>query len=534
MDSTLDDFWQDFPVWATINGIHEYDDKLTDFSEDALNKRRMQISDEVKFMENIDTTGWDIDDRIDFEMDYHDLIYELSDTRKYRLKKISPAYYIEDCGNGVFMLYIRDPDLSDHTCRSIIERVRQIPEFLMVAKENINNPEYVFTRYSRYLSEFLCEVIGHVCIEIIDKYPERNAEIATLRDKAILALKEFQDYYAGQVMDQDKEFSIGEDEFISFLKTHYFLDMDLSVIEQIAESLFVEADSMIGLYKKEENPESESFGLHSSIHYSPEWDSILAYANYELESFSETLDSIGLFHIPKNKVSIRYEKKPQFFDVAGIYDDVFEPAGVFDSNQTSIFYIETGLRWNHDYSSRFTVEPNKKYRFNVAKHIIPGTHFVNQSAISSESYSRMIQNNPMFILGWELYTKELLFNEGIFESEPEDMVEFYSEVRKAALCAIVEIKIHTGVLNFEEARKFVDVRLGEDSTTFANGLILFTMINPAIHGLSPTLGRYYFNKILIKARYMEGSEFDYREFHRKIISEGKIPPALIARKYGWD
>jgi len=48
------------------------------------------------------------------------------------------------------------------------------------------------------------------------------------------------------------------------------------------------------------------------------------------------------------------------------------------------------------------------------------------------------------------------------------------------------------------------------------------------------MGYYLFKDMQEKARAKEGDKFDLREFHDKVLSEGRIPPSLIARKYGWE
>src|SRR5262245_9707270 len=59
--------WRDesLPVVTSGRGEHKYDDRITDFSPQAVNARRQHVSELLVKVDAMSTEGWSRDDRVD-------------------------------------------------------------------------------------------------------------------------------------------------------------------------------------------------------------------------------------------------------------------------------------------------------------------------------------------------------------------------------------------------------------------------------------------------------------------------------------
>ena len=60
--------WQksEFPVFASDQGFHAYDDRLADYSAEAIARRAARVRELLEVLNSTDVSGWSKDDKIDW------------------------------------------------------------------------------------------------------------------------------------------------------------------------------------------------------------------------------------------------------------------------------------------------------------------------------------------------------------------------------------------------------------------------------------------------------------------------------------
>ena len=213
-------------------------------------------------------------------------------------------------------------------------------------------------------------------------------------------------------------------------------------------------------------------------------------------------------------------------------DDDFSGPGPLDSNRTAYYYVQTCAGWSVDYDSPLNVAYNQHFRKKLVENLMRGRYLPGQIALSNPSLYRRLYVDQMYYLGWSYYIYELLLREGYFENQDEMLAEFYGELKSLAVQTEVDVGLNCGKYNMVSASMILMDKLQAD-IDYAIFRSLFSSVYP-FSGVSCIAGMKLFKDMRNKAETLEDEKFDLKAFHHKILSEGAIPPVLIARKYGWD
>ncbi|MHA2219766.1 MAG: DUF885 family protein [Candidatus Hodarchaeales archaeon] len=530
VDSTLHANIQKYPEWATEIGFYGNGDKFQDISPVFFESEFNLKKERLEFLETIDTTGWDIDDQIDYIGSMAEYKYVVSSYIKDPWFNSRPDTYMEKCKNGILRLIYRKPDPSPERLLKALERIRKIPEFLSEAGENIEKYDKGPMLHMFLNSMQLMKVINETSLLLINYFPEMENDISSAREKAVSSIPQ----YGIALLDLHPEGEVdfrplGKDYYDSMLLNGFMLDIGSDSIFTIAELIFVRSDSIIKQLKPK--IEIDSLDSENQNDFSADnWDSVISKYHSEIDFVKNYLKSEQILNVPDEALELRIVQMPEWLKQTGENSNYYIAPPPLDSTESGIFYLfNSRPQYSHnDSSDRYMVEIRK----DILNFILPGYHYRNFMTEREKSLSRKLENTSMFD-GWNLYMEELLIDRGFWGDYYNVQYDFYKFLRLMALASMLEIELHANGITIDSAYNFVLNKLGEDASSYSKENIYSVTIYSA-HNTSVLMGYYLFKDMLEKARAREGDNFDLREFHDKVLSEGRIPPTLIARKYGWE
>ncbi len=532
VDSTIYKMAELDPVWGTTIGIHNFDSLMPDLTVDGI-KNYLAFLYEVKNRINVyDTTGWDIDMQIDYMLLNAEIEYEIFYTDKYRFWQMAPLYYFKKCYDGIFLLAFRNSIPLKDRFPTILARIKAVPDILEKSKRNLKRPiaEYIYCSKPILIS--LKELIIGYSEILVDSFPEYNSEISTSRDKAVISIENYWKVYCKNLYDKaDKYTGIGKENLDNMLSNYLFTDMDSDSLKNLAELIFKDADLKYRLIKMELASEEESGWIWHNTYVSPARDSVEAYCYGEVEFVKKYLEKEKILSVPKDIPLCLFKYLGHDINYEP-YEEFYIPPGQLDLNQTGYYY--TFFRMLDSNFGRYHPDNNfnEYFRMDVVNSIVPGDHMLQYYAYRHPSKIRKIVDYKIFSEGWKLYMGELLIERKLLGENKKLLLDFYNELRSNALGTIADIKLHTGEINLSDAKVLIYNWLNGDTSSF-KGSLNNSCFNPTYH-LSMMLGRLQLIDIVEAAKEKEGDKFNLSRFHDTLLSEGKIPPALIARKYGWD
>jgi len=530
VDSTIQANIEKYPGWATEIGYYENGDKFQDISPEFFESEFNLKKERLEFLKTIDTTGWDIDSKIDYIGSMAEYKYVVSSYIKDPWFKSSPDTYMAKCKNGILRLIYRNPDPSPERLLKALERIKKIPEFLSEAEKNIEKYDKGPMLHMFLNSMQLMKVIDETSMLLIDYFPEMKNDILSAREKAVSSIPQYGIALLDLHSEGEADFRpLGKDFYDSMLLNGFMLDIGSDSIFGIAKSIFDRSDSIM----KQLKPKIDIDSLNSEDQNDlPEenWYSLISDYKDEIGNIKNYLENEQILNVPEEALELRIVKMPEWLKQSGINSNYYIAPAPLDSTESGIFYLFDPLsEYSQDDSSSKYID---EIREDILKFILPGYHYRNFMTERVKSLSRKLENTSMFD-GWNIYMEELLIDRGFWGGNYNIVYDFYKDLRLVALASMLEIELHANGITIDSAYNFVLNKLGEDASSYSRENIYSVTIYSA-HNTSVLMGYYLFKDMQEKARAKEGDNFDLREFHDKVLSEGRIPPSLIARKYGWE
>ncbi|MFH1765404.1 MAG: DUF885 family protein [Gemmatimonadota bacterium] len=531
------------PVNATFIGVHDWDDRLPDFSEqgagDTLADMQKLLAESVRIRDVAGAMAKGKDggpvsfEDLDRRLAEGFLRIQLWEFQSNHFHRGNPSLYTGEAVFGLMSLFLADFAPLAERVEMALERMAALPTLLAQGRTNVRRAPQAWTQ--RALREctgalaFLTGGIEHLLAECTVPVPG----FRTTAEKAAAAFRDSQRYLETELLSNPvEEWACGEEALSLYMKYGHFLDQDPNEIVAYAESAMAEAaGALAGRGADVEDAITGLANLHPSAEdyygrYQELWDSV-----------RETAQAQPLLTWPD--FPIRYVPRPRWArDAAPYLYFLFyrSPAAL---NRPPVHdYLVTPIDptmapEKQDELLRATNDSVIKLN-HVIHHGSIGHHVQNWHAFRSRSRigqiaavdcaSRiaMVCGGTM-AEGWACYATDLMSEAG-FLTPLEQVAELRGRTRMCAR-AIVDIRLHQGRLTLEQAADYYVRHAGMEpgpahseavkNSMFPGAAAIYLLGTDAIHDL----------RIEMSVRL--GSGFDLRSFHDEFLSYGSIPVSLI-------
>ena len=172
-DEFFDVYYTYYPVHATRQGLHQYDNSLGHYRRDEIEEtlRRMKVIQAQ--VAAIDPEQMDHLHTLDHPVLLTRLKREIYWVKTWRFWENNPMFYKDIIVEGLFNLVSRDFAPPEERLRSLIARQRDVPAVLQAARANLVNPPVGIyqpgDRAGGRRAQFLEEPSPEAC-EVKDQY----------------------------------------------------------------------------------------------------------------------------------------------------------------------------------------------------------------------------------------------------------------------------------------------------------------------------------------------------------------------------
>src|ERR1051326_5254060 len=108
---------QEFPVGSSDQGLHTWDDRLTDYSPAAIAKRHAHVAKILETINASKPTGWSKDDKIDWILFRSQVEAADFANRVLRSESTNPDFYVGETSNAIFSLLKKEYDAPHNRAR---------------------------------------------------------------------------------------------------------------------------------------------------------------------------------------------------------------------------------------------------------------------------------------------------------------------------------------------------------------------------------------------------------------------------------
>ena len=533
------------PEYATSLGDHRFDDKLTDYSDEAEAKELKRAKDFRQQLEAFsDLTKLTGPNKVDVRLLKDNIDNEIFGIEELKERAWNPLVYNESLANSLYLLVARDFAPPEKRAASIKARLEKIPAVIAQAKANLKNPPQVYTETAIDQTQGAISLIKEGLNETLDKAPKAKADLAPLQEKTMAALNDYKAWLKNDLLPRSTgDFRIGADKFRKKLRFALASDMSMedlmkaarADLEQTQKAIY---ETALPLYKKQfPNADEATLAdrkkvtaavLDKLAEQRPNDSTIVGYSRTVLKEATDFVKSKNLVTVPSTPVDIVV--MPEFKRGQSIaYCD--SPGALEKNGKTFFAVAPTPDDWNQQRKDSFFREYNNFMIRDLTVHEAMPGHYLqlaHSNQFKAPTLVRAIFQSGTFIEGWAVYTEQVMAEAGY--GGPEVKMQ-QLKMRLRVICnAIIDQSIHAGNMSEQEA---LDVMLkegfqqeGEAVAKWKRARLSSSQLSTYFVGVTEHLA------LREQARARDGAKFDLRKYNDSVLSFGSPPVKYVRELMG--
>jgi uncharacterized protein (DUF885 family) len=526
----LDDYYKRNPTTATDLGIHEYDDRIEDYSAAAVQASVAAAKDFRTRLDAIDPARLTPDAQLDREFLEHTLDSTVLRDEVVRGWTKDPDLYSSGITNTAYVMIKRSFAPPEQRLKALVARLKSMPNVLAEARKNLVDPPRIYTEIAieqvdgnrDFFTTSVAEAFGEVTDGAL------LTEFRTANDSVAAALDDYKRWLQNELLPKSNgSFAYGADTYQKVLAADEMVTTPLPDLLAIAEAdlkrnqqAFVEAAGKIDPTKSPEQVMADMAKDH------PPADQLLSKTQGELDALAVFIKDRRIVTVPPAPPA-RVKETPPF--LAATTSASMDIPGPFEKVATEAYFNMTlpDPKWPKEEQDDFMTQWYYPAISNVSVHEVwPGHYLQFLYAKDYPSDVRRVFGAPSNFEGWAHYSEQMMIDEGFHADDPRYRLAQLQDALLRDVRFIVGIKMHTQGMTVAQAQE-----------TFARDSYQPDAVaeSEAKRGSSDaTYGYYTMGKLMIlKLRddYKKkvGDAYTLEGFHDDFIKLGPLPLPLIRK-----
>lgn len=518
------------PGFAVSAGLHEYDGRLPDWSEEGLRREIDRLRRAREGAGSFEPEALDATRR--FEREY---LLAMLDRSLFWIDVAespwrTPEFYINFwfLGPGLSPdIYLTRPyaPLAERM-RAYIQWANAVPEATAQIQANLRTPlprAYVDIGHARYggLASYLADDVPGVFADVEDA--ALQSEFAEANAGAIQAFRALDDWLVAQRPEATDEFALGPELFAQMLRMTERVDVPLDRLEQIGQADLERNLHALGQACAEFAPGSSIPDcIDRANARKPEGGAVEA-ARRQLEDLEAFVREHELVSIPGTERAL-VEEAPPHQRANFAYIDI---PGPFEEGLPSVYYIAPpDPSWPPEEQAAY-VPGVADLMFTSVHEVWPGHFLQYLHKNRDESPVGRLFQTYAYGEGWAHYTEEMMWEAGLDDGSPEMHIGQLTNALLRNVRFLSAIGLHARGMTVEESERLFRVKAFQDAATARQQAARGTY-DPAY--LNYTLGKLMILRLRDEWTAERGGRAAWREFHDTFLSFGGPPIPLVRRR----
>jgi uncharacterized protein (DUF885 family) len=522
LKSTAHDYYQwyalNFPTQSSDQGLHTWDDRLTDYSPAAIAKRNDHLSAVLAQLKDTDIRTWSKDDKVDFilfrsQVDTADF-YE----RVLLPESTNPQVYVDEVSNGIFSLLKKEYDTPARRVKAATARLQKVPALMTQARQNLTAPVGLYSQLAIDSARSIDSLFDTVDSLAGGLPAADKTSLGVAKRDASKALHDYADWLQARLPSMKPWQAMGTANYEYMLRRLLLLPMNAREVAHLGE---VELARYRALEAMLPDPSMADPNPQRAADIPPDQQSFLLRYQSREESMIAFLKEKKLITIPEYLGPFLIRQLPEAFKPTSP-GGFMNPPGLYDADSSGFYFIPTYDPKSHNFYIRAAIEDPRPI---LGHEGIPG-HFLQLSIMNHlPNEIRKHQGDTVFTEGWALYTEEMLTREGLYPENSAAAAQVLRLSRYRSARIGVDVNLHTGKWSFEQAVQYFMEGGGLDKEA-AEGEAAGAASSPT-QKISYITGKWQIMRLLGKYRDEKGASFRLGQFHDDLIANGSLPLSVI-------
>lgn len=534
-DEFLDGHFTFQPHAALDLGLHDYDGRLADYSEESLQRELARLKRFQQRFAEWKTAELSPAVQIDREVLLSGIRKSLFDFEGSEAFWRNPNVYVQAVQIDNYLL--RDYAPLAKRVRAIIDVEKQIPRLLATARTNLRPV------LGRPLVETAIKVANGAADFLQNDLPKAieglqddslRAELKTTNDAAIQEFRSYAKWLETERLPKaDHRFGLGKDKYARMLRECELVTQSPEAILELGmkelrreQAVFAETAKQINPTK----PPSEVFLAIQEDH--PTAANLIPDTARNLEAIRQFVLDKKICSMP-SEVRCKVAETPPFRRATSFAS--MDSPGPFETGSTEAFYYVTPVdpAWTPAQQNEWLTAFNYYTTDVVSIHEAYPGHYQQHLHRNASPLSRVRKcfSSYAFVEGWAHYTEQMLLDEGFPGTGDRLRTAKYrlaqSDEALLRLCRLVcSIRMHCDDMTVDEATKFFQDNCYYQEQPARQEAVRGTF-DPGY--LNYTLGKLMILKLRRDWQQQEGSAYTLQRFHDELLRHGAPPLPLLRR-----
>jgi len=525
-------FMERVPIVATYFGYkHEiYDHLLPNGSSDANEETIVLFFQFKKKLLEIDYETLSDEGKIDYNLlnYFIDLqLFSLNELATWRSGisiGLGGGGPVGAIGGAIFPLYTRDYAPLDFRVKAMISRLNKVPRFLEETKSIWQFPVKLWTEIA---IEEGPRTIGFLYLIQNALKPNLNQKLyeklLVAIENASKSINEYSEWIENEILPHaTHEWLIGSQKFARIMELRK-LGKDPAEILKIGEKALEDTKKELEQLGKELYPGKTVKEIREIIKsdHPPTFEMVLEHVRELTQDSRQFVQENNLMDLPAGE-ELQVLSTPSFL-IPIIPFAAYNQPERFSKRQIGQYMVtpiegRDEMLKEHSYASCKNTAVHEGY---------PGHHLQLTSANLQSNLIRSIVQGNETVEGWAHYCEQLMAEKG-FLGKQEIFIQLVDQLWRAVRI-IIDIKMHNGLMTFEEAKAFMMSEVGMDENAVIAELKRYTM-TPG-YQLSYLLGKFMILELRDYVKQKMSNKYTDQFFHNTILNCGGIPIFFLKRLF---
>ncbi|MBN2358705.1 MAG: DUF885 family protein [Deltaproteobacteria bacterium] len=529
-DSALRLLWEIYPSRATALGVHGYGGRLPTRDGVALKRTIDRVTSSVQLLYALEPTELTPDERVDRQLLIAELRLALHEFAIDGRPLVSPLEDIEELAAGLQALWLDDGVALEDRVALATERLLQVPPYLQAVRANAHAPagrlcQAALVRAQetrRFIEDELRPIGERVERGLRDRFDVAADEAGRAIDAFVGAL--------GPICGQRPELlPIGADSYRIHLRYRHGVALGAAEVIAFAEQWLQRSDATVGAL-----PALPA----AAAPLSPEFDrrALFELMVRQAAALRAQVFERSLVMTQPVAVPLRALELPPLLQGRAPALALWPGPAFGRSGALLLTSIAPATVWSpaeREQLRRFVA--SSAFALWTARETYPGRLLQQTLARRQASSVRRAHRSSMLGDGWALYAMRVALDSGLVVGDETARRVLLEEVRAAAARAIVDAKLHTGALTFDEAVRFLADHTALPQTALpvrdrlpALRAEVLQIAQAPAQAAGALLGKVALDELRDRGRAARGAQFVLGRFHDALLSAGSIPTGYIA------
>jgi uncharacterized protein (DUF885 family) len=528
------------PQTGTILGLHEYDGKVTDYSQASLAAELARLKSFEHRLTQMQTNQLNSQSLYDYRILRSAIQREIFGFEQMQIYSHNPMTYASALDVNIYIKRNFAP-LEDRV-RSITAILKQAPEIMAAAHANLADSlprPQVETAIEQaggaadFLGKDLVESLRNVTNQTL------MAEFNAANRQAMDELHAYVAYLKEQKLPKANDhYALGREKYVQMLRLGEMITASPEQLLKIGLRELQRKQEVFAKTARQIDPTRKPIEVFQAIQKDhPTEQSLIPDTVRDLDMIRQFVIDRRIITIP-SPVRAKVTETPQFMRATSFAS--MDTPGPFETKATEAYYYVTPVEpdWSPRQKEEWLTAFNYYTTDIVSIHEAYPGHYVQFLCLSASPATKLgkIFTSYAFVEGWAHYAEQMMVDEGFAASTSPDPTR--EEQIKAAkyrlaqtdeallrICRLcVSIRMHCQGMTVQEATKFF-----QDNCYYEQK----TARQEAIRGaydpeyLYYTLGKLEILKLREDYRKQEGAKFTLEKFHNEMLRHGAPPVHLL-------